>query len=482
MASIKHLLGRTTVKYRLLLCVVFVLVIGIAAAAVVRQALRGQPDSGSFTDPLDLLKRTCESYMPADDPYAFALKIRRMLQGYEDMWGGGKELFFDWCRTHAADFLADRQGWVPQHGDPHAGNLGTYLAAGTFGTVAFGLVDYDESHRLPVQLELLQIVIGLRVIAEKHKIPLDSAKQRELVQTLFDNYTVGLTSDRTPTQLLSTDPLVKDLLRKAGRQSYQQDLSLYVDEKGRFHRLIPPGELRDPAELLRPAPEMAGHIAAGIAQAIARSEPLAKLFRYRTEEQIRAAIRDVARRINLRSGGSQGVRKYLVLMDKPFTTADHDIILYVKQQIPSAAERVGLAEMDSRPAAQRCAEDSASLAVPPPFMSAWFRIGDDSYTLSIKEPWTRELGRDDAWDYEALLRMARISAVCAGSTHRQDGLPQIIRARLTPRLADQLLRLSNEYLSRLRADSKKLKSDPRADALSFAARRAVLSHINNSAK
>lgn len=481
MASTKRVFGLASSIYVCLLPAAIVACI-VVTALVVWRPFRGAPADESSESPLDLLKRICEPHLANDDPYAFAMKIRGMMQGWHDMWGGGKELFYEWCKAHTAGLLADRQAWVPQHGDYHVGNLGTYLAAGSLGNIAFGLVDYDESHRLPVQLELLQIVIGLRIAAEKHKVVLDRVRQRELVRCLFDNYIVGLTADRPPTQVLANDPLVKDLLRKAARIPYHEGLSQYTDGKGRFHRLIPPGETREPAELLRPAMDMADQLAAGIAQAIARSENMAKLFRVRTEGEIRSAIRDVARRINLRSTGSQGTRKYLILMEKPFASFDHDVILYAKQQIPSAAERAGLAEMDGRPPGRRCAEDSFALAAPPPFMAAWFQLGRDSYTLLVKEPWTRELDRDDAWDNDSLLRLARISGVCAGSTHRQDGQAAMIRSRLTPALADKLLRLSDSFLAKLRADSERLRSDPRAETLAWAAKRAIAAHINETVR
>ena len=63
-------------------------------------------------------------------------------------------------------WLADRDAYVTQQGDQHLGNIGTYLAAGEFGTLGFGMVDFDDSQTLPFQFELLQGVISLRLAAE----------------------------------------------------------------------------------------------------------------------------------------------------------------------------------------------------------------------------------------------------------------------------------------------------------------------------
>jgi len=413
--------------------------------------------------------------MASDDPLAFPMKVRAVAADKSGLWRGGKDLFFQWCRDHAADWLDDRGAYVTQQGDQHLGNIGTYLAAGEFGTLAFGMVDFDDSHRLPFQYELLQGVISLRLVAEHGGLALGDAGVDALVADVVKTYVSAAASDKTATDLLRDRPDVAKLL-SAARADYARELGQFTRD-GRF---VPVRATRkEVKDVLRPAADRADDLAAGIAEAAGRAGR-ASPFRYRTAGEFRAAVKDAVLRTRVGSAGSQGLRKYFVLLDRPLAGIDHDVIVYVKQQIPSAPERAGLVPRDGRDPAQRCAEDAAALSDPDPFFNGWCRIGGESYWVSLREPWTDELDGADVMNAAELADAAHVWATAAGASHRGPGEAAGIARRVTPELAAALRRRSDEYLARLEAQYRALVSDPRVKQL-VARADAVLDESRESA-
>ena len=411
--------------------------------------------------------------MAADDPLAFPMKVRSLAAGRYGMWRGGKDLFFQWAADHTAGWLADRDAYMTQQGDQHPGNIGTYLAAGPLGTLGFGMVDFDDSHRLPFQFELLQGVVSMRLIAAENGIELTDAQTGQLIDTLLAEYRAAAGAEAVAVESLAGEPVVRKLLATPAKQDFEKELKDFTDGAGGFvaARVTKKGVVKD---VLRPVgDEATDALAAGIAQAIARSPEQAKLFRVTDAAGVRKAIHDVALRTRSGSSGSQGLKKYFVLMDRPLVGVDHDAVLYVKQQIPTAAERSGIIPTDPRPPGRRCAEDTLRLSRPRPLFSGWCQIGEESYWVMIREPWTKELDPEDVKTFNDLLRTARIWAVAAGAGHREPGQAQAIASRITPALASDLRRLSGMYLDRLDADWRDLTADPRTAPLIAVAERAL---------
>lgn len=398
--------------------------------------------------------------MAADDPLALPMKLRSLAADPYGLWRGGKDLFYLWSKSHARPWLDDADAYVTQQGDQHLGNIGTYLARGAFGTLGFGMVDFDDSHRSPFQLELLQGLISLRLAAQQAGLDLSTQQSRLLLDTMLSDYVAAAQSKAPAMELLADDPDVQKLLRSRAKGGYERELMDFTTPDGKFIsvRATKKGEVKD---VLRPVEaERADALAEGIAAAIAR-EPSAALFRLRTPAEVRGAIKDIALRTRSGSSGSQGLRKYFVLLERPLAGVEHDVILYVKQQIPTAAERSGAVPADPRDPGQRCAEDIVSLSDPKPFFSGWCRIGGESYWVSPREPWTKELDAEDVKSFDDLLRMARVWAVAAGATHRGPGQPEMIAARMSPGLAGELDRLATAFLKQLAADHAALAADPR---------------------
>jgi uncharacterized protein (DUF2252 family) len=313
-------------------------------------------------------------------------------------------------------------------------------------------------------------VISLRLVAAEAKLELDDAAVDALVRTLTDQYVAAASAESTATQLLSSDPDVRKLLHAATKRDYRQELMEYT-RSGHF---IPVRATRkEVKDVMRPARDRSGDLAAGIAEAAARSPESAKLFRYHTAEEFRGAVKDAVLRTRVGSAGSQGLRKYFVLLDRPLAGVDHDVIVYVKQQIPAAPERAGLIPPDPRDPAQRCAEDAAELSDPDPLFNGWCRVGDKSYWVSLREPWTDELDGADVRNREDLEAAARIWATAAGASHRSSGKAAVIRERCTPQLAAELRRLSDAYLVHLGQEYQALTTDPRVAPLVAKANREI---------
>jgi uncharacterized protein (DUF2252 family) len=192
---------------------------------------------------------------------------------------------------------------------------------------------------------------------------------------------------------------------------------------------------------------------------------MVRIFNYHTAADIRANVKDLAQRTRLGSAGSQGLKKYFVLLKKPLVGVDHDAILYIKQQVPTAAERPGIIPRDPRSPGQRCAEDMELLSHPPPFLNGWFQMGNESFWVTLREPWTDELESDEIKDLAGLRQIAKLWATAAGASHRVPGEGEMIRKRVGPELSNELRRFSNAYLLKLTADFEDFKSDPRCAPL-----------------
>src|ERR1043165_256447 len=129
----------------------------------------------------DLLYKAYGPYVDAADPLAFPAKVRALSVDRYAFWRGAKDLFFLWCKNNTQNWMAEKETYVRQEGDQHLGNVGTYMSGRNFGSMAFGMVDFDDSHSLPFQFELLQGIITLRLTAEERQVSLDNDQLDQLI-------------------------------------------------------------------------------------------------------------------------------------------------------------------------------------------------------------------------------------------------------------------------------------------------------------
>jgi uncharacterized protein (DUF2252 family) len=390
----------------------------------------------------DLIQNAYAPLMSPEDPLGFAMKVRNLSANSYRFWRGAKEPFYEWCKTNpiVQGWLKDADARIVIHGDLHPGNIGIYASQGKFGKeVALGAVDFDETTKLPFQMELLQGVITFELLARQRSIPLTDAEERELVETLLRTYRATLESDQSVGELLAEQPWVAKMLRDAEKDKYKEEVEKYVEGDRFVERVVDKqGKVK---EVLREA-KGKGNIASAVEDALLHTPDGKDLFK--DADIKKKSVEDIARRNQLEAAGSEGLNKFLVLLKRK--KGPNHLILYLKEQVPSSAERSGVAEKDPRPAGKRSSDDMHLLCNPPAYFNSWCDMEGRSYRVSIKEPWSESLESSDLRTPFDLQQMAGVWGVVAASMHRQqkDKIPAI-KGRLTPELAGQLRELAGAY-------------------------------------
>jgi uncharacterized protein (DUF2252 family) len=436
-------------------------IIGLVLLALTGSARFVAAQSAAY----DALEAAYAPYMDRDDPLSFAMKIQSISQGPYKFWRGGKDLFYRWARTAAADWLADPSSYVVAHGDLHFGNIGTYAADPVWGQLSFGMVDLDDSSFMPFQIELLGGMVTLELTALDNDVQLSDRQRRELLATLLESYRQAAAAPAGAAQWLRNSPRVRALLAASGCD-YERELATYL-ENGRFRTVIrsKSGQVK---EILRPVGQKLGAIRAALAEATERSQRLRSLLGDRHEAPLR--IKDAVLRTRLGSSGSQGLSKYFVLVG-PVNGMSHDLIVYLKQQIPAAAERAGAIAAEPMDGGARLVRHLAILSEVQPWLSTWCRIGDESYWLTFKEPWSQELDPSDFADLESLADAARLWGWVAGAAHGRQN--RQISERITTDLEVQLAARSAAYVARLLTEFAEFRADARTAAQIERAQRAL---------
>lgn len=402
------------------------------------------------------LERTYGLHLDQNDPMAWPMKVNSLASGPYKFWRGSKDLFFLWAADHCRDWLADESSYGVTHGDPHLGNIGTYASEGRWGELALGMVDFDDTARLPTQLELLQGMITLRLVAVQNGIPLDEPAATSLCRELLSAYASAHASGRTATRLLSDDRQVAALMARASRP-YDREIDEYVSGS-RFKTVVRTAKGRV-KELLRPADDtVADAVATGLADAIRTDPQLAKRFRIHDRDSLRSAILDVTWRTRIASSGSQGLKKILVLLESPLVDRQGPTLLYLKQSVPAAAERTGVIPLVRAQPSRRLIEHARALQEPDAFVGGWCVIDRRAYWISFKEPWSDEFDPDEIDSLQSLTAAARIWGTVAGSAHAAAGAPDVTA---DPHLSNALVRRSRAYADHNRAIFESFRMDPR---------------------
>jgi hypothetical protein len=297
-----------------------------------------------------------------------------------------------------------------------------------------------------------------------------------LARALFDSYRAAVASDKTTMELVSNERGVGRFIDAAQKTSYDKTLEKFTDGNGRFLPYVATHKGEKLKEILRPARERIDDMARGLAQAVEHSGAAKAEFRYSDVESFRRSIKDVVVRTRLESVGSQGLRKYLVLLDKPLKGLEMDVVMYVKQEPPSAAERAGAIGRDPRSPGRRCSEDMDLLTNPTAYLNTWCDIADESYWVTFKEPWSEELEERSIRNFADLLEKSRVWGSVAGTMHRIQGPGQ--RAAILERLGraelfDQLRHRSTLYMAELDRQYGEIKADARAKAEAGRAQAAI---------
>jgi uncharacterized protein (DUF2252 family) len=401
-----------------------------------------------------------------DGPLQMGMKVRSMSESAYKFWRGSKDLFYAWSREHCADWWADREGWIVQQGDLHFGNVGSYVVDPATGKLAVGMVDFDDSATAPVGLEVVQGLVSLRLAAGGAGLELTAGQWEEVEERFSGSYRRAFAAGRNAGELLRGDAWAAKLVKDEGA-AYAKVLSKYV-EGGKFRRVLG-GE--KPKEYLVERKEGDRGIAAALERMFANCPAARGMMREHDAAGIEGRIRDVAQRVRLGSSGSQGQRKLFVLIGGEAGATGHEMILYLKETIPSAAVRSGLVTEKRNPA-QRLVENVAALTSPGAAYGGWTELDGHFYCVTVHEPWSRELDEGDVRSVEDLLHGAAFLGTAAGASHQGEAARRV-KGRLTAGLMHDARFRAAAFAAKVQTDFAAFAADPRARALREAAEREL---------
>ncbi|MBX3394619.1 MAG: DUF2252 family protein [Phycisphaerae bacterium] len=406
------------------------------------------------------------SHLSTDIPNALPIRINSLRRGPNDFFRGTADLFYSWCREHCTEWAADRDGVVQLHGDIHAGNIGTYRIGGNSGELCFSLVDLDETCAGYFAFDLLRAAVSLRFAAIENGITLSDEKWERVSEQLCDGYASGLCGDVPDERLRSEFPVVRALLAKAEETDAAEYFGRFVDRSDgtRFRDVvIKKGRVADINETVDSDARSAvvsslrGFFDGESAAARRRQIGI------KDARELDSAVLDVVRWTRLDSSGSQGVRKFLVLLKANGGPGADMMILQLKEEPAPAAERVGLVKPAS--GANR-AEAVAAAHVPLQcHHSEWVGavvMGGVPCLVKPKSPYSKEPSAKDLNRPREIEEMARLMGTLLGRGHansigndpgRIDAIRERLRAAapvLNNRSADAAVFLREAYESLIR--------------------------------
>ena len=433
-------------------------------------------DSDEKGDVLTRVIAENKNLAPAD-PRELAMKIRSLLRDEYTFFRGAAAAFYRSTIPIAKDWVVDETGWVLLHGDIHIGNVGTYQGPGEAGRdIRFGVVDLDETVEGPFQFDLLRALTAVRFAA-----PLTGNQtfpEVEAAQILCDGYARTLSGEEGYSHLISRNAAAVALLRKAGKNDARKYVSRYAELKSppRFRTTrIKDGQVKDILESVK-GPDRESVIEAIWTYLDAGCDRKSReQFRFQNFDELRSGVLDVARWTRLESSGSQGVHKYLALLDMPLTGNDSPMILELKEQpVPSLATVEMLRSAMGPERAKEVAAAYGQMLKPPPRLIGFTRIGDRGFLVRTKDPWNEDLEPAD-FDVDqkanGAVQAAALLGEVLGLAHR-NALLQSNRGQRIPAILDlvttlpPLLRDRSKVIEEsLRQEYRTLLADPKAQEL-----------------
>ncbi len=415
-----------------------------------------------------------------------SLKVHSLNRGAYDFFRGTTDLYYAWCIANCRDWCEAQDTEVLLHGDVHPGNTGTYVASPDGGPrLAYSLVDFDEVFFGSFELDLLRAATSLRFAAAENKLTLSDEAWREIVGKLVASYCETWkpfhpTGDLQRWQTLLdanarvlASPLVMRLLASADAE----DATDYADK---YTKGNPPerfkarrGKKKKPKDIMRPVSKEE------------RAQVVAAFRAYRMHgestrpdvesEMISAKVLDVVRWVRVGSSGSQGVRKYLVLLEPPSDPLARPSIFQLKEEPRPGAVRAGLASPISdaakqpRRRAQIVAESSIYLQARPRRYMGSTEIDGRSYLVKPKDAFGKEPDTEDLDSAEALLEMADIMGRLLGIGHAKSqfkgDVTKLKTAIARPSLTDEILTRSDQCFTQFRRDYDAFRRDARVRKL-----------------
>lgn len=457
------------------------------ATAMLLFAAVALPSRSASADVLGDVKRL-NSHLDPDNPLALALKVHGLSQSPSDFFRGTADLFYDWCETHGADWRDDTSDFVLMHGDLHPGNIGTLRSPGESDAVHFSLVDLDEVFRGSFKPDLLRALTSLRFAADEAGLSPTKENWAKWSRSLCSAYAHAIMNPPSDAELASQYKIVKKLIKKAAEENAEAYTARFIVPGLRPAFRGAAEKKGKPSDLMTPPDEKTlKQIRSALASTYFGGENGSRrraALGYDSEERLRDAILDVVNWTSLSSGGSQGLRKYLVLLRHAgASNNDGLLILQLKEEPKPAAERAGYVKHDnSIDRGEFVARAHETLQCHPSLWIGSIRLGDRSFLVKPKSPFAKEPSQKNLNKPGEFEEMARLMGALLGRAHAASLSDQQKRAGKiaeSARTFDTTLdRLSGKAHRAFKSMFKELQNDPAAHELSVKAQNAIREHID----
>lgn len=407
-------------------------------------------------------------HLSPDEPRELPMKFRSLNADAYAFFRGTADLYYDWCRENAADWLARAEARLLLHGDVHYGNIGAYRTADSTDFVRFGVVDLDETFEGPFELDVLRGIASLRVAATARRIELDAPRQMELVRRFCAAYAAALRGKRDAATLAERHPAVRALMNKVHDADQRMFARRYLRD-GEPPRFAPVRRKnKQLVDILEPTPPATrAALTDALREAIGSMTPASRrlLADHRATD-----VRDAARWTRLGSSGSQGVGKYLVLTGGLMREGAAPMLIEFKEQPRPAAERAGL--IRAGPDRGRdVAAAHALLQGSPHWCVSHANLDGRSYLVRPKDPWSEEPDWQDLRGVGDLLSAADLVGETLGHAHRHalgahksSTRPEQV-ADLAEAETDGFARRAAEFDAHLARCFEEFRADPGAQRL-----------------
>lgn len=387
-------------------------------------------------------------HLTLDDPRALPMKVRSLLVGPYNFFRGTADLYCDWCNRHAEDWLRDASSLVTLHGDVHIGNVGTFLTGQSDSNeLGFGLVDFDEAVRGPFQLDLLRALAALRFAADERKI--DIKDWNEVANELLAAYVQGVRDGISVKKLARQNNAVADLLAKVRESNHADYVAQFCDpaNPNRFRAVR--SKKDRPSDLMEPLDAATREKLVNAFCQYADQPPQRDSLKLGDKKTCRAAVLDIARWTRLESSGSQGVPKYLVLLNAPAVEPHHPIMIELKSEpAPAATRAASIGNSVGPTRAQFVADAFRRALAPPPWLVGWTNSDETGFLVRPKNPWNEELSHKDLKKQKHVHESAAILGAVIGAAHGNSPESPAQRETLAKRVDSERTQLAATLVTR----------------------------------
>ena len=275
------------------------------------KAVQGQ----RHRDPVAILK-AADAPLATRNPDLVALKIQQMSASPFAFFRGSAVLFYADARSDARLGTSIE---IPLQGDFHLENLGTYRTAS--GPVAYDLNDFDEAFTGAYLWELARCAVSIHLAADEH-LSLSAAERDALSRRFLGSVHRRLVQlQRSPGELSS--PLRETELTGPARAAIHQ---AEKQDRGEFLQKLAPQARFKTGKKVR-------EVDAATRQAVADTVRGYAAGRLQGEGYYQ--VKDVAERIA--GVASLGRYRYIALIEGPTASPGDDVVLELKEALPSAS-------------------------------------------------------------------------------------------------------------------------------------------------